>query len=155
MTNLQERLVPERSLRWIFLLVALWDLLGAVVELVFRSALFKLKDAAEPSGVLAARAFSGALFVTMALYLIAAWRPTKYRFILWLAVFEQLIAVVTGVFHGARSDIPWSGVIIPVAVAIALLVLLLLNFPRALPEEMTVEEEEPDVSAEEFLPEQK
>lgn len=154
MANFQERLVPERSLRLIFLLMAAWDLLGGAVQLVFHSFLFKLKDAVEPTGVLAGRAFSGALFVTAVLYLIAAWRPTRYRFILWLGVFEQLVAICTGVFHGARDDIAWSGLVLPIAVAIALLVLLLLNYPRALPEEAAVEEGAPEVSGRERPPDE-
>ena len=44
--------------------MAAWDLLGGAVQLVFNSFLFKLKDTVEPTGVLAGRAFSGALFVT-------------------------------------------------------------------------------------------
>ncbi len=131
----QERLVPIRSLRWVFLLMAAWDLLGGAVQLAFQSAIFKLKDSGEISGILAGRAFSGALFVTAALYLIAASRPTRYRFIFWLAAFEQLAAICTGIFHGARNDITWSGVIIPIAVAIGLLILLLINYPRPIREE--------------------
>jgi len=146
LANFQERLVPERSLRLIFLLMAAWDLLGGAAQLIFNSFLFKLKDAVEPSGVLAGRAFSGALFVTAILYLIAALHPTRYRFILWLGVIEQLIAICAGVFHGARNDIGWGGLVIPIAVAITLLVLLLLNYPRALPEEPAVEEGEEGVS---------
>lgn len=153
MANFQERLAPERSLRLVFLLMAAWDLLGGVVQLVFNSFLFKLKDATEPSGALAGRAFSGALFVTAVLYLIAAWRPTRYRFILWLGVFEQLVAICTGIFHGARNDIGWSGLILPVGVAIALLVLLLLNYPRPLAQE-AVEEGEAEVSGRERPPDE-
>ena len=152
MANFQERLVPERSLRLIFLLMAAWDLLGGAVQLIFHSFLFRLKDAVEPSGVLAGRAFSGALFVTAVLYLIAALHPTRYRFILWLGVIEQLIAICTGVFHGARNDIGWGGLVIPIAAAIALLVLLLLNYPRALPEEAAVEEGQEGVSGGERPP---
>jgi hypothetical protein len=138
--NYQERLVPTHALRLIFLLMAAWDFLGGGVQLAFRSFLFHLKDGTELSGVLAGRAFSGALFVTGLLYVMAALHPTRYRFILWLAVAEQLIAICTGVFHGARSDVAWSGLMLPVAVAIALLILILLNFPRGLPEEAAVEE---------------
>ena len=152
MANFQERLVPERSLRLIFLLMAAWDLLGGAIQLVFPSFLFRLKDAVEPSGVLAGRAFSGALFVTAVLYLIAALHPTRYRFILWLGVIEQLVAICAGVFHGARNDIGWGGLVLPIGVAIVLLVLLLLNYPRALPEEAAIEEGEADVSGRERPP---
>ncbi len=115
--------------------MAAWDFFGGVVQLALRSFLVNLKDV-QPDGILAGRAFSGALFVTGSLYLIAALHPTRYRFILWLAVAEQLIAICTGVFHGARSDVAWSGLVLPIAVAIALLILVLLNFPRGVPEEL-------------------
>ena len=140
MSNFRERLVDARALRWVFLLMALWDLAGAVVQLALNSGVFKLHGTEAVSGVLAGRAFSGALFVTAAMYFVATWRPTRYRFIFWLAAFEQLIAICTGVFHGARNDITWSGVIIPIAVAIALLILLLINFPRSMREEPAFEE---------------
>jgi len=149
LASFQEKLVPERSLRLIFLLMAAWDLLGGAVQLVFNSFLFRLKDAVEPTGVLAGRAFSGALFVTAVLYLIAALHPTRYRFILWLGVIEQLVAICAGVFHGARDDVGWSGLVLPIGVAIALLVLLLLNFPRALPKGTAIEEGEADASGRE------
>jgi len=140
LANLQQRLVPTQSLRLIFLLMAAWDLLGGIVQLIFHSFLFKLKDAVEPTGILAGRSFSGALFVIAILYVVAARNPTRYRFILWLGVVEQLVAICAGVFHGARGDIGWSGLVLPIAVAMALLILLLLNYPRLRPEEMAAEE---------------
>jgi hypothetical protein len=141
LADFQKRLVPERTLRLIFLVMAAWDLLGGAIQLIFDSFLFRLKDGTEPAGVLAGRAFSGALFVTGALYLIAAMRPARYRFIIWLAVFEQLAAICTGVFHGAKGNLSWGGLVLPVGVAIALLVLLLLNYPRFLAEETAGEGE--------------
>jgi hypothetical protein len=54
-------------------------------------------------------------------------------------VFEQLVAICTGIFHGGRGDIGWGGLILPIGVAIGLLVLLLLNYPRPWPEELPVE----------------
>jgi len=135
LTEYQERLVPTGSLRLLLLVMAAWDFFGGAAQLALHSFLVSLKDGA-PDGILAGRAFSGALFVTGSLYLIAALHPTRYRFILWLAVAEQLIAVCTGVFHGARGDVAWSGLILSIAVAIALLILVLLNFPRGLPEEL-------------------
>lgn len=141
MANLQEKLVPTQSLRLIFLLMAAWDLLGGIVQLVFHSFLFKLDGDAQASGILAGRAFGGALFVTAALYVIAAQNPTRHRFILWLGVVEQLTAICAGVFHGARGDIGWGGVVLPIAAAMAFLILLLLNYPRGLPEEAVAESE--------------
>jgi hypothetical protein len=119
--------------------MAAWDFFGGVVQLALRSFFVNLKDI-QPDGILAGRAFSGALFVTGSLYLIAALHPTRYRFILWLAVGEQLIAICTGVFHGARNDVAWGGLVLPIAVAIALMILVLLNFPRGISEELAASE---------------
>ena len=130
MTDYQERLAPTGSLRLIFLSMALWDFLGGGIQLAFHSFLFDITKQAEMSGVLTGRAFSGALFVTGILYLIGARDPVRYRFILWLAVIEQLIAVCTGIFHGARSDIRWSDLVLPIGVAMLFLVLVLRNFPH-------------------------
>ncbi len=128
MDSYQKRLVPTGPLRIILLLMAAWDIIGAVVQLMFDTSLFSMR--AQPVGILAGRGFSGALFVTAALYLIAARNPARYRNVLWLGVLEQLVAVCVGIFHGARQDLKWGGEIVPVGVAIAFLVLLLLNFPR-------------------------
>ncbi len=133
LSEYRERLVPTGSLRILLLVLAVWDFLGGGIQLALHSFLVSMKDGA-PNGIMAGRAFSGALFITGLLYLFAAFQPTRYRFILWLAVAEQLVAICTGVFHGARGNVSWGGVILPVAVAIALLILLLLNFPRGLPE---------------------
>jgi len=128
MDSYQKRLVPTGPLRIILLLMAAWDIIGAVVQLMFDTSLFSIHG--QPSGILAGRGFSGALFVTAAVYLIAVRNPVRYRPVLWLGVLEQLVAVCTGIFHGARQDLKWGGEIVPVGVAIAFLVLLLLNFPR-------------------------
>ena len=128
MDSYQKRLVPTGPLRIILLLMAAWDIIGAVVQLMFDTSLFSMR--AQPVGILAGRGFSGALFVTAALYLIAARNPVRYRNVLWLGVLEQLVAVCVGIFHGARQDLKWGGEIVPVGVAMAFLILLLLNFPR-------------------------
>ncbi|MGD0765856.1 MAG: hypothetical protein ABR978_06070 [Dehalococcoidia bacterium] len=111
-----------------------WDIIGAVLQLMFDTSLFSMH--AQPSGILAGRGYSGALFVTAALYVIAVRNPVRYRFILWLAVLEQFVAVGTGVFHAARQDLTWGGEILPVGVATVFLILLLLNFPRGEADEM-------------------
>ena len=129
----QKRLIPTGTLRLVFLIAALWDILGGVAGLSFSGPLLDIKDT--PSGILAARPFGSALFVIALLYLIAARDPLRHRFILWLAVLEQLIAIVIGVYQGASDNLKWEGLVIPVGMAIILLVLFLLNYPRARVEE--------------------
>jgi len=137
-----QRLTPTRRLQLLLLLMALWDILGALVQLWFDSFLFSAE--ARPSGILAGRAFSGALVVPAVVYLYAARNPFRHRPILWLAVIEQLVAICTGVFHWAADDLKFAGVVVPVAVAIAFLILVLLNFPRGEEEWPAAEEIDPE-----------
>lgn len=132
----QGRFTPTRRLQLILLLLAAWDLLGFVVQLLADTFVFEIDG--ELNGVLAARALSGAIIVPAILYLYAARRPAQHRGILWIAVIEQLVAIGTGVFHLAAGTFDLEEMVIPVAVAIAFLIVVLLNFP-ARPEVMETE----------------
>lgn len=124
-----QSLSPARRLQIVLLLMAVWDIVGAVVQLYADSFAFDLQGDVE--GILAARAFSGALVVPAVLYLYALRDPLRHRGILWLAVIEQLLAICTAVFHFAADDFGFGSVIIPLAVAVAFLLLVLLELPRA------------------------
>lgn len=123
----QGRFTPTRRLQIILVLLAAWDALGFVVQLLADTFAFKIDG--ELQGVLAARALSGALIVPVILYLYAARDPFRYRGILWIAVIQQLVAVATAVFHLAAGAFDLEEMVIPVAVAVAFLILVLLNFP--------------------------
>jgi hypothetical protein len=123
----QGRFTPTRRLQLILVLLAAWDLLGFVVPLLADSFLFGIDG--ELDGILAGRVLSGAIIVPAVLYLYAARRPERYRGILWVAVIEQLVAIVTGVFHLAAGTVGLGEVVIPLAVAVAFLIVVLLNFP--------------------------
>lgn len=110
------------------LALAAWDILGFLVQLAFDTAAFRVKGDVE--GFLAARAFSGSLIVLAAAYVYAARSPLRHRFVLWLAVLEQLAGLVTGVAHWARGDLSAGESLLPLVVAAAFLVLILFNYPR-------------------------
>lgn len=118
----------QARIRLVLLALALWDVIGFLVQLSFDTAAFRVKGDVE--GFLAARTFSGSLIVLAAAYAYAARNPGRHRFVLWLAVLEQLAALVTGVAHWARSDLGAAESVVPILVAAAFLVLLLLNYPR-------------------------
>lgn len=123
----QGRFSPTRRLQIILVLLAAWDALGFVIQLLADTFVFEIEG--EMEGVLAARALSGALIVPAILYLYAARDPFRYRGILWIAVIQQLVAITAAIFHLAAGTFDLAEVVIPVAVAVAFLILVLLNFP--------------------------
>ncbi len=135
----EQRLSLGKRLRLILLLMAVWDILGFLVQLYTDSFAFRVEGDME--GFLAARAFSGALIVPAVVYLYAIRDPLRHRAVLWLAAIEQLVAICAAVFHLAADDFGVGSVIVPLAVAIAFLVLVLVNYPRGW------EMEEPAVDA--------
>jgi len=122
------RLTPasQARLQLILILLAAWDLLAFLLELG-NTSLLRIDGI---DGVLGGRSVSGATAVLAVAYLYAARNPIRYRFILWLASIEQLIALFAATFHWARSDVGATEVIIPILVAAGFLVLLLTNLSR-------------------------
>ena len=122
------RLTPasQARLQLILILLAAWDLLAFLLELG-NTSLLRIDGI---DGVLGGRSVSGATAVLAIAYLYAARNPIRYRFILWLASIEQLIALFAATFHWARGDVGATEVIIPILVAAGFLVLLLTNLPR-------------------------
>ena len=138
----EQRLSLGKRLRLILLLMAMWDLLGAVVQLYTDSFAFRIDG--ELEGFLAARALSGALVVPAVVYLYALRDPLRHRAVLWLAVIEQLVAICTAVFHLAADDFGLGSMVVPLAVAVAFLILVLLNYPRGEEEKAVAEGTGPD-----------
>ena len=121
---------PRFRLQLILALMIAWDALGLLAELSFGGFLFKLSDA-EIKGLISARgAFNGALIVPLILYVYAMRNPQRYRGLLWIGVVEQITSALAAVYHGARDDVAFGGVMVTLVVAIVLLVMLLLNMPR-------------------------
>lgn len=123
-------LSPRFRLQLILVLMIGWDALGLIAEVAFGGGLFKIKGA-EIGGILSARgAFNGALVVPLALYIYALRNPLRYRGLLWVGVLEHGVAALAAVYHLARDDISTVGAILSLIVALAIVVLLLLNMPR-------------------------
>jgi hypothetical protein len=132
----EQRLALGKRLRLILLLMATWDLLGAVVQLYTDSFAFRIDG--QLNGFLAARALSGALVVPAVVYLYALRDPLRHRAVLWLAVIEQLVAICT------TDDFGLGNMVVPLAVAVAFLILVLLNYPRGEEEKAVPEGTGPD-----------
>jgi hypothetical protein len=116
----------QARLQLILLTLAAWDLLAFLLELTNTRVL--TIDGIH--GVLGARSVSGATGVLAIAYLYAARNPLRHRIVLWLASLEQFLALFTCMFHWARGDIGFVQAAVPIAVAAAFLVLLMINLPR-------------------------
>ena len=121
----------NRRLQFLLLLLIVWDALALAAELSFGGPLFEPSDG-EIGGFLAARgSFGGAALVPLVAYLYGFARgPLRHRGVLWLGVIEQGATALFAVYHAALGDIDFEGMVLPLAVAAALLVLLLTNMPR-------------------------
>lgn len=116
----------QARLQLVLVALAAWNLLAFGLELTNAF----LLDVGEVDGLLGARAVSGATGVLAIGYLYAARNPVRYRFLIWLATLEQFVAIFTATFHWARGDLDAGEAIVPIFVAAAFLVLLMINLPR-------------------------
>lgn len=113
-------------LQLLLLIVAAWNALSFLLELA--NTRFVRVDGID--GILGARAISGATLVLAIAYVYAARNPVRHRFIIWLALIEQFVALFSYMFHWASGDIGGGEALLPIAIAAVLLVLLLVNLPR-------------------------
>jgi hypothetical protein len=113
-------------LQLLLIALALWDITGFLVELTDGWFI----DQSAIDGLLGARAVSGAALVLGIGYLYAARNPVRYRFMLWLAALEQLVALFTAAFHMAVGNLDFSECALSIIVAGAFLILLIANRPR-------------------------
>lgn len=118
----------SRRLQLLLVLLALWDLLGGVVPFLSNGVVFEVKQ--EMDGILAARPFSGALFATALVYLYAARDPQRHRPVLWLAAFEQVVAIISAFYQWGADRIGIEGVVLPVVAAVTLLLAVMALYPR-------------------------
>lgn len=116
----------QARLQLVLVLLAAWDLIAFLLELA-QTSLLKVGSI---HGILGGRAVGGSVVVLGIAYLYAARNPIRYRFVLWLASLEQLIAMFAITFHWARGDIDFGQAIVPLLVAVGFLVLLMTNLPR-------------------------
>jgi hypothetical protein len=116
----------QARLQLILIALAAWDIAGFLLELTNAA----LIDVTDIEGMLGARAVGGSMLVLAIGYLYAARNPVRYRFMLWLASLEQVVALFATAFHWARGDLGFGESALPIIVAGAFLVLLIGNLPR-------------------------
>ena len=113
-------------LQLVLLALAAWNLVTFLLELASTA----LIDIEQVDGLLGGRAVSGASAVLGIAYVYAARSPVRYRFIVWLGLIEQVVALFSMTFHWARDDVSFGEVAVPMLVATVFLVLLLTTVPR-------------------------
>ncbi len=118
-----------RQPRVVLILLAIWDIVGVVAQVLSDSFLFDM-EGAEASGILAGRAFSASMIVPAIIYLWAARDPKRYRQVFWLALVEQAVIVLSCFYHRGAGDITWAGTIIPAAISAGLIFLVFFNLFR-------------------------
>jgi hypothetical protein len=116
----------QARLQLLLVALAAWDILGFLLVLTDGW----LINNGDIDGVLGARAVSGAMLVLAIGYLYAARNPVRYRFLLWLAALEQVVAFFATAFHWAVGDLGFGEAALPIVVALMFLVLLIANLPR-------------------------
>lgn len=120
------RTASRARLQLLLLAVAAWNLVTFLLALASTA----LVDVERVDGVLGGAAVSGATAVLGVGYIYAARNPVRYRFIVWLALIEQVVALFSMTFHWARDDVSFGEVVVPMLVATLFLVLLLTTLPR-------------------------
>lgn len=116
-----------RQPRVMLLLLAGWAIIGAVTELFTSSGIFLDLKGVELDGILAGRALSWEAVPLAVLYLYCARDPARYARVFWLALIEQVAAIVANIYHWGAGDFSFESVLIPVVVAAALAVLVSLH----------------------------
>ncbi len=125
-----------RRPRVMLVLLAVWDILGAITEFFSSSGVFMDLHGREIDGALAGRVLSWQAIPLAALYLYVARNPERYPRIFWLALIEQTAAIVANIYHLGAGDLSGESIALPVAVAgafIALIVFHLFGPPLAAP----------------------
>ena len=122
-----------RQPRVMLVLLAIWDILGVLAQLMSDSFLFDMK--AEASGVFGGRAFSASALIPAIVYLWALRDPQQHRRVFWLGLIEQVALVLSSFYHRGAGDVSWAGAIIPSIISGALIFLIFPNLfqPRAAP----------------------
>ena len=122
-----------RQPRVMLVLLATWDIVGVLAQLLSDSFLFDMK--AEASGVFGGRAFSASALIPAIVYLWALRDPQQHRRVFWLGLIEQVALVLSSFYHRGAGDVSWAGAIIPSIISGALIFLIFPNLfqPRAAP----------------------
>lgn len=117
--------------RVLFLVLAAWDIVGGLVELLAKSN-FSLNVTGGFDGVLAGRVLSLQTVPLAVLYLYCSRDPRRYNRVFWLALIEQSVAVGANLYHFAADHLEFEAIFVNVVVSASLgaLVFLHLFQPR-------------------------
>ncbi|MBI1886342.1 MAG: hypothetical protein HYS09_08560 [Chloroflexi bacterium] len=113
--------------RVMLILLAAWDIIGALAEFFSSSGIFADLHGEEINGALGGRALSWEAIPLAALYIYAARDPARFPFVFWIALIEQAAAIAANIYHWGAGDFSIESIIIPIIVAAGLLVLVFLH----------------------------
>src|SRR3990172_10677386 len=85
--------------RILLVLLAVWEIIGALTEFFTSSGLFVDLRGGELDGALGGRALGWEQIPLAALYLYCARDPQRYHRVFYLALLEQAVAVVANIYH--------------------------------------------------------
>jgi hypothetical protein len=120
-----------RQPRILLILLAVWDIIGALTEFFTSSGVFVDLHGTELDGVLGGRALSWEAIPLAVLYLYCSRDPVRYHRVFWLALIEQAAAIVANIYHWGAGDFSFESVLIPIVVAAALGLLVFLHLFQA------------------------
>ena len=113
--------------RILLVLLAGWEVIGALTEFFTSSGLFVNLHNQKLGGALGGRALGWEAIPLAVLYLYCSRDPVRYQRVFWLALIEQAAAIVANFYHWGAGDLGLENVIIPVGVAAGLGVLVFLH----------------------------
>lgn len=120
-----------RQPRAVLILLAVWDIIGALTEFFSSSGLFVDLHGLELNGALGGRALSWEAIPLAVLYLYCSRDPVRYHRVFWLALIEQAAAIVANIYHWGAGDFSLESVLIPIVAAAALGLLVFLHLFQA------------------------
>ncbi len=135
---LESLLHTLRQPRATLALLAVWDVVGLLTELLSDSFFFEMRGPGEgvgASGILGGRVFSASALIPVIVYVWALRDPQRHRLVFWLGLIEQVALIISSSYHAGANDITWIGAIIPSLISVGLLFLIFPNLfqPRAAP----------------------
>ena len=115
-----------RQPRVMLVLLAAWDIVGVLAQLLSESFLFDM-EGLEASGILGGRVFSASSLIPAIVYLWALRDPQQHRRVFWLGLIEQVTLILSSFYHRGAGDITWAGTVIPAIISGALIFLIFPN----------------------------
>jgi hypothetical protein len=121
----------------LLVILAVWEIIGALTEFFTSSGLFVDLHNGELDGALGGRVFGWEQIPLAVLYLYCARDPLRFQKVFWLALIEQGVAIIANTYHWGAGDFSVESILIPVGVAGGLGVLIVLHLfePRSAEDE--------------------